>query len=76
MIFGADNQNKNLRLAADRKVDSTAKTRSANKYAVRVASRNTTENSGSKNNQRTTKSENRSTLKRTPYWIWPSVVDG
>lgn len=62
MIFGADNQNKNLRLAADRKVDSTAKTRSSNQYAVKIASRNTAQNSGSQKHQQTTRSESRSTI--------------
>jgi hypothetical protein len=54
MILGADNQNKNLRIASNIKVDSTAKTRTANHYAAAVSSSKTSENSQSAHTQRTT----------------------
>lgn len=38
MIFGADNQNKNLRIASTIKSNPTAKTRTANQYAASVSS--------------------------------------
>lgn len=53
MILGADNQNKNLRIASNIKVDSTAKTKTANHYAAAVSSSKTGENSQSANSQRT-----------------------
>lgn len=62
MILGADNQNKNLRIASTIKVDSTAKTRTANHYSAAVSSSKTQENSQSTRTQRTTVHESRKNI--------------
>lgn len=54
MIFGADNQNKNLRIASNIKSNPTAKTRTANHYSAAISTRKTSENSTSARSQRTT----------------------
>jgi len=62
MIFGADNQNKNLRAASAIKVGSTAKTRTANSYSASISSSKTVGNSTSSRTQRTTVHQSRSKI--------------
>ena len=38
MIFGADKQNKNLKDAASKRIDTSPRTQTSNKYAARIAS--------------------------------------
>lgn len=54
MIFGADNQNKNLRIASNIKSNPTAKTRTANHYSAAISTSKTSGNSTSSRTQRTT----------------------
>jgi translation elongation factor P/translation initiation factor 5A len=62
MILGADKQNKNLRAASTIKVDSTAKTRTANHYSASVSSSKTTSNSTSARTQQTINHQSRSKI--------------
>lgn len=62
MILGADNQNKNLRAASTIKVNSTAKTKTANHYSASISSSKTTGNSTSSRTQETTVHQSRSKI--------------
>jgi hypothetical protein len=62
MILGADNQNKNLRIASRIKSNPTAKTKTANHYSAAVSTSKTVENSSSAKNQRTTVHQSRSKI--------------
>jgi len=62
MIFGADNQNKNLRIASRIKANPTAKTRTANHYSAAVSTSKTKSNSQSIDGQRTTVHQSRKNL--------------
>lgn len=62
MIFGAENQNKNLRTASSIKVRGTEKARTANQYSAAISARKTSENSGSSKTQRTSVHQSRSKL--------------
>jgi hypothetical protein len=62
MILGADNQNKNLRLASNIKVDGKRKTRTANHYSAAISTSKTSEFSSSARTQRTTAHESRSNI--------------
>lgn len=62
MILGADNQNKNLRIASRIKSNPTAKTRTANHYSAAVSTRKTTENSQEARTQRTTVHQSRTNI--------------
>lgn len=62
MIFGADNQNKNLRIAANIKASSTAKTRTANHYSAAISHSKTRDFSQSSNTQRTIQHQSRQGL--------------
>jgi translation elongation factor P/translation initiation factor 5A len=62
MIFGADNQNKNLRIASTIKTSPTAKTRTANHYSASISSSKTSGNSSFNRNQQTTVHQSRRSL--------------
>lgn len=62
MIFGAQNQNKNLRSSSSIKVKGTVKTRTANHYSAAISTAKTSENSQSAKSQRTTVHQSRSNL--------------
>lgn len=62
MIFGADNQNKNLRIASNIKSNPTAKTRTANHYSAAISTSKTSEFSSSARTQRTTVHQSRNKL--------------
>lgn len=62
MILGADNQNKNLRIASRIKSNPTAKTRTANHYSAAVSTRKTVENSQEARTQRTTVHQSRANI--------------
>lgn len=62
MIFGADSQNKNLRIAANIKVNPTAKTRTANHYSAAISHSKTKNFSQSVNTQRTVQHQSRQGL--------------
>jgi hypothetical protein len=62
MIFGADNQNKNLRAASTIKANPTAKTKTANHYSASISSSKTTANSTSSRTQQTTVHTSRSNI--------------
>ena len=62
MIFGADSQNKNLRDAASKRIDTTPRTRTANKMSARIASSTTKDNATSVDTKNTIVSEPRSQL--------------
>jgi len=62
MILGADNQNKNLRIASTIKSNPTAKTRTANHYSAAVSTSKTVENSSSTKTQRSTVHQSRSNI--------------
>jgi hypothetical protein len=47
MIFGSDSQNKNLKNAASKRIDTTPRTRTSNKMAAKIATSKTSESSGS-----------------------------
>lgn len=62
MILGADNQNKNLRIASTIKSNPTAKTRTSNQYAAAVSTSKTVENSSFARQQRSTVHQSRSNI--------------
>lgn len=62
MIFGADSQNKNLKDAASKRIDTTPRARTANKMSARIASRNTKDNATSVDTKNTVVSQPRSQL--------------
>lgn len=62
MIFGADSQNKNLRDAASKRIDTTPRTRTANKLSAKIASDNTTNSAQSVDNKKTVEHQPRSIL--------------
>lgn len=62
MIFGADAQNKNLKKASSKRIDTTPRTKTSNKLAARVASSKKTDNTNPVDNQRTVSAEPRSSL--------------
>lgn len=62
MILGADNQNKNLRIASRIKSNPTAKTRTANHYSAAVSTSKTIENSQQARTQRTVVHQSRSNI--------------
>lgn len=53
MIFGADTQNKNLKDAASKRIDTTPRTRTSNKLAAKIATSNTSNVSASVANKTT-----------------------
>lgn len=62
MILGADNQNKNLRIASNIKSNPNTKTRTANHYSASISTSKTSEFSSSARTQRTTAHQSRSKL--------------
>ena len=62
MILGADNQNKNLRAAANIKTSSTPKTRTANKYSATISSSKSAENPSTGRAQATVEHESRQNI--------------
>lgn len=62
MIFGADNQNKNLKNAASKRIDTTPRTRTSNKLAAKIATNKTGDNSRSVANKTTVNHEPRSLI--------------
>lgn len=62
MIFGADNQNKNLRIASNIKSNPTAKTRTANHYSAAISTSKTTAQSSSARTQQTVAHQSRQNL--------------
>lgn len=62
MIFGADNQNKNLRAASTIKANPTGKTKTANHYSASISSSKTSDNSKSARTQQTTVHSSRSKI--------------
>lgn len=62
MIFGADNQNKNLRIASNIKSNPTAKTRTANHYSAAISTSKTTAQSASARTQQTVAHQSRQNL--------------
>lgn len=62
MIYGADNQNKNLRKASNIRVGSTIKARTANKYSAAISNSKTGDFSPSSKTRKTVTSEKRSSL--------------
>jgi hypothetical protein len=61
MIFGADKQNKNLKDAASKRIDTTPRTQTSNKYAAKIASSKNTSSgsdvSGTQSTQYTPKGQ-------------------
>lgn len=49
MILGSDSQNKNLRDAASKRIDTTPRTRTSNKLAAKIATSGTSSSGGSVN---------------------------
>lgn len=62
MIFGADSQNKNLKDAASKRIDTTPRTRTANKMSARIATSKTKDNATSVDTKSTVAHEPRSTI--------------
>lgn len=62
MIFGADSQNKNLRKAANIRVGSTVKARTANKYSAAISSSKGKDFSSFSRERKTVRHESRSSL--------------
>ena len=62
MILGADNQNKNLRIASNIKSNPTAKARTGNHYAAAISTSKTSGGSSSARNQRTVAHQSKSEL--------------
>ena len=62
MILGADNQNKNLRIASRIKANPTAKTRTANHYSAAISTSKTKDFSQSIDSQRTTSHQSRQSI--------------
>ena len=62
MILGADNQNKNLRAAANIKTSSTAKTKTANKYSAAISSSKSVQNPSTGKAQSTVEHESRQNI--------------
>lgn len=62
MIFGADSQNKNLKQAASKRIDTTPRARTANKMSARIATNKTKDNATSVDQKSTVVHQSRSTL--------------
>jgi hypothetical protein len=61
MIFGADKQNKNLKEASSKRIDTTPRARTSNKMAAKIASSKTSESSSSVANKTTVAPQSRKT---------------
>jgi hypothetical protein len=61
MIFGADKQNKNLKEASSKRIDTTPRTRTSNKMAAKISTSKTSESSGSVANKTTVAPQSRKT---------------